>query len=566
MWTADQLREQLRDLDGRGYRAYRALGPIYAFDGFHLRVDHVQGDPYADPTRLSALVAPADARLPPDALASRTARVAAADYLNRRLLEELTTRSRDRGSGRSGELSILRPGQEILHRTSLFVHEDGSIEARFRAGLPARGRTVLGKEAAILLCDELPDAIRAGLLADRSTDPLLRHVQAAEDAQALRAQLPAHGLVAFVADGSILPRRSGVDDRPLEGAGIVPFVSPDSLRVTLSTPHSGAITGMGVREGITLFAGGGFHGKSTLLRAIERGIYDHIPGDGRERVVSRGDVLKVRAEGGRSVAGTDISSFIDNLPGGEDTVRFTSANASGSTSQAAAIAEGLEVGCRCLLMDEDTSASNLLVRDARMQALVAAGDEPITPFIDHVAELRRRGISVLLVIGGAGDYFDVADTVIVMRRYQPRDATAEAKRIAAELPSRRTEASVRWREPRPRVPIPASIDPARGNREVEVRVYGTHRMTFGTQEVDLAAVEQLVEGAQAAAIGRTLAWARGRFLDGARTLSSATELIMKALEEGGLDRIDERRSGEYAAFRGLELAAVLNRLRGLRTL
>ncbi|HET7321913.1 MAG TPA: ABC-ATPase domain-containing protein, partial [Longimicrobiaceae bacterium] len=377
-------------------------------------------------------------------------------------------------------------------------------------------------------------------------------------------QLAKRGLVAFVADGALLPRRSGVDDRPLDAELTVPFRAPESLRVTLPTPHAGEVAGLGVPEGVTLLVGGGFHGKSTLLRAIERGVYDHVPGDGRERVVAVGSAVKVRAEDGRKITGTDISDFITNLPGGKETRHFHTENASGSTSQAAAIAEALEVGATCLLLDEDTSATNFLIRDARVQALIHKEAEPITPFIDRVGALRREmGVSTVLVVGGAGDYFDVADTVIAMRDYLPRDATDEAREVTKEYPSRRVAETAPWHPLAERVPLPDSIRPGRGRHEVEVKTHDPERVRFGEGEIELSAVEQLVEAAQTRAVARALAWGRGRCVDGQRTVREALECVMAGLAEEGLDAIDERVVGDYAAFRIFELNAALSRLRTL---
>jgi predicted ABC-class ATPase len=563
--TSDELRRLLEGLDGQGYRAYKGIGRSYAFPRYELRVDHVQGDPFADPSRLRVVVPAREAGLPAELLASEARRAATADFLNRALAAALERESREAGSGRSGELSILRPGQEVLRRTSLLLHDDGAVEARLRAGLPARGRTILGREAAVLLCDALPRAVESALLRESLDLPgLRRQAETVEDARALRAQLPAHGLVAFLADGSVLPRRSGVSDLPLAG-GAVPLRSPPGLRVRLRAPNAGTLEGLGIPAGVTLLVGGGFHGKSTLLRAIERGVYDHRPGDGRERVVTRADAVKVRAEDGRRVAGTDISGFIGRLPGGADTRHFHTENASGSTSQAAAIAEALEVGAGCLLLDEDTSATNFLIRDARVQALIAREDEPITPFLDRLPALRRAlGLSVVLVVGGSGDYFDVADTVVAMREYRPWDATRAARRVAEALPARRTVEAEPWRTAARRIPLPASLDPSRGRREVEVRSHEAERVRFGEEEIDLSAVEQLVEAAQSRAIGRALAWGRERCLDGERDVRAALECLMARLEREGLDALDERIVGEYAEFRVFELAAALGRLRSLR--
>jgi predicted ABC-class ATPase len=564
--SARELRALLEELDGQGYRAYKRIGGEYRFERFLLRVDHVQGDPFAEPSRLRAVVPPGTARLPTELLRSPERRTAVADFLNRALHGVLGRVSSERGSGRSGVLTILAPGQPILRRTSLLVHSDGTVEARFRAGLPARGRIILGTEAAELLCRDVPSAVDAALRHD-ALDPaaLLTHVHTYEDARALREQLGERGLVAFVADGAVLPRRSGVDDRPLAPAEAVPFQAPDALRVTLSAPHAGEIAGMGVPEGVTLLVGGGYHGKSTLLRALERGVYDHRPGDGRERVVTRSDAVKVRAEDGRSIAGTDISNFIGPLPGGADTRHFETANASGSTSQAAAISEALEVRAGCILLDEDTSATNFLIRDARMQALIAPEHEPITPFIDRARTLHRElGVSVVLVVGGSGDYFDIADTVIAMREYRPYEETGEARAVADRYPTARRSECRGWTPLGTRIPLPESIDPRRGRHAVEVRVHDAERVRFGDAELDLSAVEQVVEAAQTRAIGRALAWARGGAIDGRTPVGEALEMVLDRIEQEGLDLLDPRIVGDYAEFRIFELAAALGRLRTLR--
>jgi predicted ABC-class ATPase len=562
-----RLTSTLQRIGGHGYKAYKDITGEYQLPCFRLAIDHAQGDPFAEPSRMRALVRPGDAKLPRWSLADEARRVATADFLNRTLRAALQQRSRSRGSGNSGQLTILRPGQEVLVRTSITVSSEGGIEARFRAGLPARGRTVLGDEALRLLLHDVPTAVAQGLLMESlDAAALRRHVETVEDARALRAALAAHGLVAFVADGARLPRASGIDDRPLDDADVVPFTAPPSLRVSLPTPNAGDIGGMGIRAGVTLIVGGGFHGKSTLLRALERGVYDHVPRDGRERVVTDAAAVKVRAEDGRSVAGTDISNFIGRIPGGGDTRCFETTNASGSTSQAAAIVEALEVGARALLLDEDTSATNFMIRDARMQALIADEHEPITPFIDRARQLAaEHGVSSVLVIGGSGDYFDVADHVIAMRDYVPLEVTDDARHIAQEYPTHREHEGGGWQPIRARVPLPDSIDPSRGRRAVDIRARTEERVMFGGAEVELSAVEQLVEPAQARAIASAIAAARGSAIDGERTVPDAVAAIMRVLADDGLDAFQEHRTGELAAFRPFELAAFLSRIRGFAT-
>lgn len=558
------LMRQLASLDGLGFKAYSSIRGSYDCDGCQLVIEHVQPDPFAELTRLRATLQPAFADLPPWSRLSPARRTATADFLNRRLHQDFSRRSTDLGSGHGGQLHILAPGQEVLQRSSLSVKEDGSVEARFGVGLPARGRRILGRAAASLLGNVIVDAI-AEALRFESIEPkhLARHVETVENARALRQQLGERGLVAFIADGAILPRRSGIDDRPLDSASTTPFRTPPSLAVTLNTPNAGTITGLGIPAGVTLIAGGGFHGKSTLLRAIERGIYDHIPGDGREAVVAAPGTVKVRAEEGRPITGTDIRSFFRKLPADLDTGHFHTTNASGSTSQAAAICEALELGATCLLLDEDTSAANFMIRDGRMQALIPAGLEPIIPYIDRARDLAANGVSTIVVLGGSGDYFDVADTVIAMREFVPADLTHTARSIAVRLPTGRTPESAAFQPPRCRAPVPASID-ARRRRKDTVRTLAPDRILFGTQEISLSGVEQFVETAQMRAAALALLRVRDEFLDGERDLRQALDLLFERIRHHGLDCLSTPPRADLAEFRPFEAAALLNRLRSLR--
>lgn len=582
MPTDTDLRTRLFQLDRRGYPAYRDLegewrfAPARLAPEFVLALDHAQGDPYAAPSRLRVRVAMAAAGFPPDTWQTPIRRLALEDYLARRFAAALTPpRTRGAGgagSGHSGELRIDAGGQEVLERTACRVTPEW-VEIRFSAGLPAAGRSILARECWAMLGERVPRVVAA--LVYRALDPaaLTRHLDSLEDQRALCEQLAERGLVAFVADGSILPRASGVSQRPLTGsdpqAGTpVPFQSPPELRVTLETPHAGPVPGMGLPTGVTLIVGGGYHGKTTLLQALDRGVYDHVPGDGRERVVTRADAVKIRAEDRRSVERVDISPFIRNLPFGVDTRQFSTANASGSTSQAANIVEALEIGTGLLLIDEDTSATNFMIRDARMQRLVPAEREPITPFIDRVRALAARGVSTILVVGGSGDYFDVADTVIALHEYRPALVTAAAKRIAAELPSQRPPATQSLPPLRARAILGESVDPIRRGR-VKIVARGTRALEFGTETIDLVAIEQLVDASQTRAIGDALVYTLHRgYFDGATPLAEALARLEADLDRAGLEAISPHRRpqhpGDYARPRRQELAAALNRLRGLR--
>ncbi len=477
-----QLADLLRGLEGRGYKAYKQIAGAWRHDGFTLHVDHVQGDPFAAPSRVRVAVDAELAALPSHAFQSRIRSLGTAAFLARAFARRAREQPGTRGSGRSGEIHMECPGQVVLPQTAVQVAPDGTVEARFTVGLPARGRTILGRAAAALLSETVPGLVRSTLsAASHPPDQLRLHADVNEDAAHLRGSLAFRGLVAFVADGARLPRRSGVDDRPLEGPEVVPFRSPESLRVRLELPHAGVVSGMGIPEGVTLVVGGGFHGKSTLLRALQSGVYDHRPGDGRERVATVPDAVKIRAEDGRSVAGVDISPFIDGLPMGRDTRAFSTPNASGSTSQAASIVEALEAGAGALLVDEDTSATNFMIRDRRMQELVPKAGEPITPFVDRIRALADDlGISAVLVLGGSGDYLDVADTVIAMRDFEPRDVTADAAAVAEAFPTGRSpEAGGASRPPVPGRSIHTRWTPERAGETSTSRFPITGRSCSG---------------------------------------------------------------------------------------
>ncbi len=556
------LVETLRRIDGKGYRAYKDLsGRVFANQHLDLHIDHVQGDPFAAPSRLRAFVPHAVADFEPELYATEVRRVALADLVARRFARAARRRTGRAGSGKSGRIEIDEPDQEVLARSCCGFDDEG-ITLRFSVGLPAAGRRVLGRAAITLLTEELLEVIRDATFAPEDDRQAHRITQAVETQRHLRGQLRARRLVAFVADGARLPRRSGVDPRPMTG-DVVPFESPPSLRVELETPAGEVVTGMGIPEGVTLIVGGGYHGKSTLLQALELGIYDHIPNDGREGCVSDPTCVKIRAEDGRRVEGVDISGFIDDLPGGRDTHSFRTEDASGSTSQAAAVVEALEAGSHCLLIDEDTAATNFMIRDRRMQRLIAKDREPITPYVDRVRQLfDEQGVSSVLVVGGSGDYFDVADTVIAMDAYRPTDVTAEARAIASDPTGRASDARGPLPATTPRAPRGDSIDASKGKREVKIGTRGVTTLEFGEHRIDLSAVGQLVCRSQLQTIGRAL-WRLGQAADG-RSLSALLDEIEAALHRQGFAHLDPAGRTDLAAVRRFEIAAALNRLRSVQ--
>ena len=554
-----RLQATLDRIDRRGYGAYKGLQGTYDLGSFSLSIDRVQRDPFAPPSLIR--VRSKENRFDPGLFESPVRRVAFEDFLTRAVDGAIRKVVRgSRGSGGSGRVEVQRLSQVVLPRTSMVVAE-AYVEARMAVGLPARGRSVDARAARTVLLEELPEVLRRALVPGGVNVEAARlHVETVEDADHLRRRLPELGLVAFVADGSVLPRESGESDRPLRD-GAVPFEGPEELRVSVELPNRGEVVGMGIPEGVTLVAGGGFHGKSTLLSALSWGPYDHPPGDGREHVVACSDAVKVRAEDGRSVAGVDISAMIGELPGGRSTQNFSTPNASGSTSQAANIAEALEVGTSLFLVDEDTSATNFMIRDERMRELVRK--EPISPFIDLVRPLHRSlGVSTVVVVGGVGDYLDVADRVILMEDYEPADVTPRAREVTSRFPPRVPLGDGEVRPPRGRRVRASSIDLRRGRRET-ARGRGLHTIELGRERVDLSYVEQLAEAGQTETMARLI----GQFAAAgeSRGLGEVVEEALASVSERGLDSLGNFKGhpGELSLPRAQELAAAINRIRSL---
>lgn len=574
MQTARDLQNQLRNIDHKSYPAYKGLRGSYQFEGYELHIDHVQGDTFAAPSHLRIEVPLQDAKFPEWSTKDNLTRTALADELTRQFERQVAHYTfKAKGSGKSGLLSVTRCGQEVLKRTACEIGAKHLI-ARFSVGFPANGRTINARELEKILFDYLPACVQQSFYFKNLSEERLQKVIAlAEDQEAIRSQLKEKHLVAFVADGSILPRESGISSRPMRDS--VAFSSPDSLRVSMELPHKGTIKGMGIPEGITLIVGGGYHGKSTLLQALELGVYNHIAGDGREYVITDDTAVKLRAEDGRFIKDADISMFINDLPNKKDTHRFSTEDASGSTSQAAGIVEAMEAGSHVFLLDEDTSATNFMLRDALMQQVVSPDKEPITPFLSRAGEMyEKEGISTILVAGSSGAFFHIADTVIQMDNYVPLDITDKAKALCDRFPVEAEKAKpyVHPESVRIMTKDPNGAKPKRDYRtgavkgtteRLKVKLLGKDGFALGRQNVDLRYVEQLVDSEQTAALGMLLKYAVEKMIDGKKTIPEIVSYLQKQLETKGLSFFAD--GGYipcgYAIPRVQEIYACFNRYR-----
>ena len=551
MKSSEELRRQLRQIDHKGYKAYKILEGEYEFGAYRLCIDHVQGDPFATPSRVR-IVYKNQKNIPEELFREKYRKTAIEDALLRRLHRSLCSavKGQRRGSGKSGMVTACRAGQEILERSAMHITST-VVEARIEVGFPAFGRTIAAGELETLLFDVLPEvAERTFRAKPQLLEELKKAAYLADDQHFIRQELLRLGLAAFVADGAILPRESGISQKKMEGA--VPFESPESLAVTLQLPHGGMLRGMGIRRGITVIAGGGFHGKSTLLKALERGVYNHIAGDGREYVITDETAFKLRAEEGRSIHEENISMFINHLPTKADTTDFTTENASGSTSQAANTVEALAAGSTVLLIDEDTSATNFMVRDGRMAQLVSDEKEPITPFIRKIKSLYQDlGVSTILVAGSSGDYLSAADTVLQMDCYRAYDVTEKAHALAQELKEEKADAA-RWLR-----------KPVRKKEIEKIRVHGWDSLSIDKSEIDLRYLEQVVDESQTAALGYIIQYILTKIADGRKTPDALAEEIAKKLDAEGILSITPKNysAGPSAMVRKQEILACLCRYR-----
>ena len=561
MKNSQDLKRELESIDGRGYKSYKILEGQYAFEKFILSIDHVQGDPFAAPSRVRVSVKNNIAGFPAELFDLKHKRIAVCDFLTR-LFSKNTYKYGERiyGSGKSGLIEISRCPQEVIERSAVII-KDEIIEARFYVGFPARGRSVLAKELAKILFNIIPEIVENTLIYNKiNKQALINCVKLSEDQAFIRTELEKRNLAAFVANGSILPRESGVSSKPLKDG--VRFVSPKELEVEFITPNRGSIKGMGIPRGITLIVGGGYHGKSTLLRAIELGVYNHIEGDGREFVITNETALKVRAEDGRAITATDISLFINNLPNKKDTTKFYTENASGSTSQAANIIEAIEAGTNVLLIDEDTSATNFMIRDERMQKLVVKEKEPITPFIDVAKSIYKElGTSTILVAGSSGDFFNIADLVIQMDNYEPYEVTDKAKELINNdfIVKDNIDIKINFK----RSLLKGSIES--GPKGVKIKTLGKDGISINKENIDLRAVEQIVDQEQLNTIGYAMKYAEERLAGKGININEAADKLIEEMNKN-IFAFDYSKggNGSLAVPRKQEIVCAINRYRKLK--
>ena len=555
------LYQKIRTLNGKNYGLYKSLAnQPWDFGDFSLEFIHVQGDPYAPPSRVVIKAGLAMLGYASEWGGSFERRLALSDFLLRRLSRLV----QERYPGKDADIVFDVAGPEMLVRNSLWI-DNGELRACLQVRLPGDGRKIQAESAAEILTMVLPDLVSAGLYCNKSDESALQeHYRVLAERKEILAQLESSGLCAFVPDGAILPRASGLSEMPLENA--VPFVAPQEMAVTLNVCGR-EIRGMGIPKGITVITGGAFHGKSTLLQALTRAVYPHVPGDGREGIVIDESTLRVGVEDGRSVRGTDLSLFVRDLPGGVSTKDFNTLSASGSTSEAANLLEAMEAGARTFLIDEDSSAVNFLIRDVRVRKLLGDDREPLIPLTDRIREISANGFSFVLVAGACGDYLDLADNIVVMANYKAECAktgdlaarnAAEPSGTAISMPSNRPFTAYMQ-------PLQKSVRPtSQVERQVKVKLAGDTLLQIGFLVSDTSRLNTLVDKQQRFGAGFLLLNLLQNAASNAESDDSISATIQKLYEKiqnVGFRNLPQGMSREMSLPRVVDIACVAFRLR-----
>ena len=557
------LYQKIRSLDGKPYGTYKNLATReWDFGDFVLEFIHVQGDPYAPASRVLLRAKLATLGYAPEWGSDFEHRLALSDFLYRRLGRMV----QERYPGKDAAVVFDTAGPEMLVRNSLWI-DNGEIRVCLQVRLPGEGRKIQAELAAEILTMVMPDLVAAGLYYTQGDEPAMqRHYRVLAERREILAQLDGRGLCAFVPDGAVLPRASGLSELPLEGA--VPFAAPAELAVTLNACGR-EIRGMGIPKGITVITGGAFHGKSTLLQALVRAVYPHVPGDGREGIVVDDTALRVGVEDGRSVRGTDLSMFVRDLPGGISTKDFSTLSASGSTSEAANLLEAMEAGARTFLIDEDSSAVNFLIRDVRVRKLLGDEREPLIPLTDRIRSLASAGMNFILVAGACGDYLDLADNIIVMANYKAECAKSamsswKAEGLIGSTVNARPFAAYMQ-------PLQKHVRPASAvERQVKVKLAGDSLLQIGFLVADTSRLVTLVDKQQRLGAGfmllNMLQNAASNTAEGSApandSVAATAQKLCDAVCNVGFRNLPQGMSREMSLPRAVDIACVAFRLNG----
>ena len=553
------------DIDGKDVSEYGRLVGDFDFSRFVLKVTQIPAESAQKPVLFIVRVPQIIAGFPPHLFDIPVRRTALEDLLTRKVSEQIELASQYDQQGISRRhLSIAVPGQKILPRTSLLV-TDEYVEARMYIQLPHRDNRIDGQRVKDIFFDQLAQVVTGSLIyCNLSQQEVEEFVNGMEDADQIRQVLPTRGWVGFAAEGSLLARYGNTDYPDYDKLDTLRVA--DDIAIEVEVPNAGEVKGVGIPAGITLILGDDYSGRVELMRALAAGIYNHVPGDGRERVISVPDIVHVAAETGRSVQKVNVSAFVRKLQNGEAT-EYSVDEADPCSAQATATLEAIEIGARALLFDESDSAASFLTRDSRLDALLPQRSTHVVPLAARARQLADElGISIVVAGSAAvAEFISVADTVLRIENHTIYDVTNEAKTLdAGQLTVSDDAADAEVVLEQNRWVVPSSIEPSKGTRDQFIEAESLDLLRFGNSVVGLQDVTQLADRHQTSTIGLILYYAKLRYMDEGRPMREIMDLIDRDLGTEGLECLSRDLRGDLARPRRYEIAAALNRLPSLR--
>jgi len=556
--------EMLISLDGEPLTEYARLSGDIDFTRYVVKILPGKNNMDRTWTPMTIRVPQVIAGFPPELLSSPIRHTALEDYLTRQLARIITQRASFDGQGVALQhLAVAAPERKILPRTSISINDE-YIEARMKVRLPRRGGSIPSDELEAIFFDELPNVVTEALLhCNLVEEEVVEFLDAMEDAVTIRQSLPAMGLIGFVGQHSAL---SDADESGTLLSRAECVVVDDVLLTQFDTPHRGLIQGLGVQEGITLILGNVYSGRTEFMRMLADGIYNHIPGEGRDTVVTAPDAVYICAEPGRSVQKVNLAAFVSGVPQ-EQARAFSTDCASAFESQAAATAEALEIGARVLMYDEADSSGGFLSGDQRINALLAEGEVGTVPLAERARQIvDELGVSIIVAgAGGVSDFIPIADRILKIEDGCISDVTREVQAMGFEESLRvKPSADVKAMGESRRWVIPAGIDPSFGIDDFYISAEDLSTLEFGRYVIDLSAVRQLADIYQTETIGQILYYLKLRYMDESHPVMKIFDFIDEDLNNEGLECLSRELNGELARPRRYEIAAALNRLRSLR--
>ncbi len=562
----------LTELDGQPFAEYQQMVGDYDFARYVIKCGKIdfEADELISPV-FTVRVPQTISEIPDYQFDSPVRRTAMEDLLLRRLaanVEHIANFDHNGIARRS--MLVPHPTQAILPRNALLLTKE-YIEVRIRIVLPVQtiamdGDAVVaidGEMAQQIFFENLPEVISNSLLyCNIETADADAFVNNMEDADQLRQHLGASGQISFVAEGALLTRIKSEDTPDYER--LIPLEVDDSLIDEVEVPHAGTVRGLGIPHGLTLILGESNGGRVDLTEAIAQGIYNHVPGDGRESVVTVADAVAIHSEAGRSIQQVDISAFATELLDGGNPASYSCKSAGSFSSQAASTVEALEAGARVLLYDEHSSSSTFLSSDTRVSPLLG---KSIRNSLASRARQMVDELGISIVVAGSSlvaEFIPIADKILRVENYRVSDITEEAKELDIVPSVADSSVNLSSMLSRSRWVMPSSIDPSIGREDIVIHADEEDFLQFGRSIVDLGALKQICDADQARAIGFVLYYSKLRYMDEGYPLREILDLVDRDLSNEGLNALSRDARGDLARPRRYEVAATLNRLPAFR--